>query len=195
MARGWVKAAALYTGAVVLGVASAWLVLTRVGWSLNSFQVGAWRGTTLAGSAHADMYTRAVIALKALLALDRSETLYYVAERDDAGKPLRSRCNYRVTGKPPDARWWSVTANADDLYLFDAPNRQFSLNGDTAVLGSDGSFDLTTGPQPIVGTHWLPTPSERGVVLALRLYNPSPAVQANPAGIVPPSIQPLGPCP
>ena len=76
----------------------------------QDLRVGAWRTSLVSGSPDADLYTRAKVAHVALLALAREETLYYVAEVDDRGDKLRSRCRYRIGGVPPPARWWSVTA-------------------------------------------------------------------------------------
>lgn len=186
---------ALYAGAVALGVASAWWVLKYVPGGATSVSAGAWTGSTLTGSADADMYTRARVALGGLLALSREETMYYVATHDDSGKPLRTRCTYRVQGPPPSARWWSITAYADDFFLFDAPNRQYSINSTTATLDARGQFAFSTGPAPLPGVHWLPTPGNRGVVLTLRLYHPTSDMQAAPSRLQPPSIQALGACP
>ena len=184
----------LYLGAVALGLGSAWWELRHATWSGNLVKVGPWTSSTLAGSTDADMYTRARVALEGLLALGRDETMYYVARHDDAGRPLRSDCSYRVEGLPPPARWWSITAYADDLFLFDAPNRQYSLNSGTARLDASGRFALMTGPNAIEGLHWLPTPGQRGLVLTLRLYNPAPDLQAAPARLQPPSIKAIGAC-
>ncbi|MBC7917126.1 MAG: DUF1214 domain-containing protein [Rhodoferax sp.] len=185
---------ALYFSAVALGLGSAWWVLKKAPWMSTSVSVGAWKANLRAGSTDADMYTRASIALNALLALGRDETMYFIATQDDAGQPLRSHCNYRVEGVPPAARWWSVTAYADDLFLFDAPNRHYSLNGSTAVLDAQGEFAFTTGPQAQGDAFWLPTPGKRGLLLTLRLYNPEPGLQAAPASLVPPAIRPVGAC-
>jgi hypothetical protein len=185
---------ALYFTAVILGLGSAWWILKKAPWMNQTLQVGAWKANLRAGSTDADMYTRASIALSGLLALGRDETMYFVAAQDDAGRPLRSSCSYRVEGLPPKARWWSVTAYADDMYLFDAPNKHYSLNGTTAQLDTNGRFAFTTGGQERPGTHWLPTPGNRGMVLTLRLYNPEPELQAAPMSLLPPSITALGTC-
>ena len=185
---------ALYGCAVVVGLGSAWWVLKKAPWMVQTVQVGAWRGNLLAGSPDADIYTRAAIAVNALLALGRDETMYFIAAHDDAGNPLRSSCSYRVEGVPPRARWWSVTAYADDMFLFDAPNQHYSLNGTTARLDANGRFALTTGGQEQPGTHWLPTPGNRGLILTLRLYNPEPDLQAAPASLTPPTIKAIGGC-
>lgn len=185
---------ALYCGAVALGLGSAWWAVKKAPWSKPTVEVGAWKANLLAGSQDADIYTRAVIAVNALLALDRSETMYFIAHKDDTGAPLRSRCSYRVQGAVPKARWWSITAYAEDMFLFDAPAGHYSLNGSTARLDANGQFTLTTGPVEQPGTHWLPTPGDRGLVLTLRLYNPDTELQAAPGSLAAPRITPLGAC-
>lgn len=67
--------------AVAAGLGSAWAVLK----SSAAFgeSAGPWRVSTLAGSADADLYTRARVALGGLLALNRQETMYYVADTDN----------------------------------------------------------------------------------------------------------------
>ena len=187
-------AAAVVLAGIALGLGSAWLAL-REPWSAPAVGAGPWRTSLVAGSADADMHTRARVAIGGLLALSRAETLYFVAERDDAGAPLRSRCSYRVEGQPPPARWWSVTAYAEDFFLFDHPARRYSVNGSTARLDAAGRFALVTGPLPAdTATHWLPTPGDRGLMLVLRLYNPDPALAAAPQRLVPPSIRRIGDC-
>jgi hypothetical protein len=192
--KRWAIGLGLYLGAVALGLGSAWWVLKKAPWLNTTLQVGSWRSNLLAGSPDADMYTRASVAVNALLALGRDETMYFIAATDEAGRPLRSACTYRIEGVPPKARWWSITAYADDMFLFDAPNKHYSLNGSTAKLDSQGRFGFTTGPSPIDNMYWLPTPGARGMVLTLRLYNPEPTLQASPASLVAPSIKRLGDC-
>ena len=130
----------------------------------------------------------------ALLALGREETMYFFAYQDDEKNRLRSHCSYHVEGVAPKARWWSVTAYADDMFLFDAPNKHYSLNGTNARLDANGHFAFTTGGQEQPGIHWLPTPGARGMVLTLRVYNPEPELQAAPASLLPPSIKAIGVC-
>ena len=192
--KRWLIGALLYLGAVLVGVSSALLVLKKSPWLNPSVQVGAWRVNLLAGSVNADMYTRASVAVNGLLALGREETMYFVAAHDDSGQALRSNCNYRIQGSAPAARWWSITAYADDMLLFDAPNGHYSLNGDIAKRSAEGRFDFTTGPTERAGSYWLPTPGKRGMVLTLRLYNPEPALQAAPQSLLAPQIERIGEC-
>lgn len=192
----WGAVLGLYLLAVAVGLGSAWWVLRHAPWSGAVIRVGAWTGSTLAGSPDADLYTRARVALEGLLALGREETMYYVAHHDDEGRALRSRCSYRVSGTPPGARWWSITAYADDFFLFNVPPGRFSVNSSTVQLDGQGRFSLHTGPQgPAAEGAWLPTPGDRGLVLTLRLYNPGPDLQAAPGRLAAPSIQLAGACP
>lgn len=205
--------------ALAVGLGSAWAALRSV--SNFGAAVGPWRASTLAGSPEADLYTRARVALGGLLALNREETMYYLASTDTAGRPLRSRCSYRVAGLPPKARWWSVTAYAEDLFLFANEQRRYSVNGQTAVLDAQGRFAFVTGPvapatalavaggspDPVASAvpgplasapgalTWLPTPGDRGLVFTLRVYIPDPALAAAPGTLQPPTIEPLGACP
>lgn len=194
-----------WTTAVALGLGSAWAVLRSV--SNYGAAAGPWRASTLAGSPEADLYTRARVALGGLLALNREETMYYVASTDSAGQLLRARCSYRVSGVPPKARWWSVTAYAQDLYLFDNPQQRYSVNGQTAVLDVQGRFAFVSGPaappaaaMPAVAPSegavpWIPTPGDGGLFFTLRVYNPEAALSAAPGTLQAPVIELLGACP
>jgi len=191
--RAWPLAVLLAIG-VLLGIASAWWQI-RPAAGLGD-AAGPWRVNLLAGSADADAVTRARVALGGLLALNRGETMYYVAGTDTSGQPLRSRCSYRVQGLPPPARWWSLTAYAEDRLLFADDARRYSINGSTARLDAQGRFSVHTGPQGQAepGAAWLPTPGDRGLLLTLRVYNPAPALQAAPASLQPPTITRIGDC-
>jgi hypothetical protein len=178
--------------ALVVGVGSAWCVV-RCGGG-GTVDAGAWKSTVLAGSVHADPYTRARVALGGLLALGPEETVYYVASTDEVGKPLSAHCHYRITGPAPSARWWSVTAYAEDRFLFADPQHRYSINNASPGL-PPGQVTLVTGPAPLGTGPWLPTSGEGGLLLVLRLYQPGPAVRLNASALVPLRIQLEGACP
>ena len=186
--------AGLVLAGVALGAAWTWSQLRlHAGFGVAA---GPWQVSLLAGSPDADPLTRARVALGGLLALNRDETMYYVASRDSDGRPLRARCAYRVSGLRPQALWWSVTAYAQDLYLFPDTERRYSINSATAALDAQGRFSVQTGPQaPAGGTAWLPTSGAGDLVLTLRLYHPATVLQADPARLDPPRIWSETPCP
>lgn len=186
----------LYVAAVVIGVASAWLWLTRVG--MSGVDAGIWRTNLLAGSREADAYTRARIALGAVLALDRSETLYYTTDQDDAGVALRAECRYRIEGTPPPARWWSITAYAADHFLFANAARRYSISGESATLDDRGRFSALIGPTADgagTGILWIPTAGTGPMRLTLRLYGADEPLQRDPAALPAPSVKRVGDCP
>jgi hypothetical protein len=189
--RVWTSLAVLAAG-IALGGASAliWLKSPRVA---DIITVGAWQTSLTTGSAAADPYTRTHIAITALLALNRSETTYFSASRDDSGQPLRSACTYDVLGPLLDARWWSITAYADDNFLIPNASKRFSHSNKTVTQGSDGRFTITLGPTPRNGD-WLPTGERGGFNLLLRLYNPGDSIARDPRTAQLPRIVRQGAC-
>ena len=191
MFRKLAIACAVLIVACGLGIGSAWLLVLH-GPSASGISVGPWRMSAVAGSVDAGIYARARIAITGLFALNPSETIYFQASRDDAGNPLRGGCVYRIDGATLPAKWWSVTAYADDLFLIPNPVNRFSFNMGN-VGAADGRFGIIAAGAAQPG-NWLPT-GAAGFHLMVRLYNPTPAAVANLGGIALPSIRAQGPCP
>ncbi|MBO6633701.1 DUF1214 domain-containing protein [Parvibaculum sp.] len=175
--------------ALVLGAGSVILVL-RAGGLGNEVTVGPWETSLVTGSSQADPYTRARVAIGGLLALNRSETIYFTAPRDDAGDTLRVSCSYKVIGSDLPARWWSITLYGEDHYLVSNLQDRYSFGGETVAREKDGSFVITVSPDETDG-NWIPTGGGQNgdtFTLTLRLYNPDERAAQNPGGIVLPRI-------
>lgn len=179
---------ALYLFAVVLGLGTAWFAVKRVG--IEGVTAGAWRADLLAGSADAGLYTRARIAVNAVLALDRSETIYFLATHDDRGTPLRAECRYRLEGRAPAALWWSITGYAEDNFLFPVESRRYSVSAHSLGVSTGQSYVATVGPS----TADIETQGIGPLRLTLRLYRPARSLQDDPATLDAPSIEPVGAC-
>lgn len=189
MRRGVLVAVTLMLG-LLIGIGSAAL---RIGQGLQTGDVrnGPWATNTTIGSAAADPWTRASVAVAGLLALSREETLYFTASTDSAGMPLRSARCYRIAGHDPAARWWSITAYGPDHFLIANPENRFSISKTQVSRDPDGTFVISAGmPAPA------PNPLPLGVreadapfSLTLRLYNPAPEAAAAPATTPLPSIE------
>ena len=178
--------------AVILGLGSAWLAVLH--WPADqALHVGAWRTSLSAGSQAANPYSRARIAITSLFALDRRETIYFEATTDDRGAALRANCQYRVIGSTLPARWWSITAYADDNFLIANSANRFSFNMGNIAYDADGAFTLLLASSPHPG-NWLPSGSQGGIILLLRLYNPAPDVAAEPSAAKLPRIVSDRPC-
>lgn len=175
--------------ALILGAGSA-LLLVRSSGLGGDVAVGPWRTSTIIGSAEADPYTRAKVAFAGLLALNRSETIYFTAARDEAGEKLRADCTYKIVGTDPPARWWSITLYGSDHYLLANPEDRYSYGGNTVAREEDGSFVIAVGPEKADG-NWIPTgdgQTDDTFTLTLRLYNPEEAAARDPSGVVLPQI-------
>ena len=181
----WVWPLVLLLG-LATGVGSAWGVLTKGG--SRGFENRGWTGSMVTGSADADPWTRAQVAVRGLLALTKSQAIYLTTKVDSAGAPLREDCRYRVEGAAMPGRWWSVTVYAADNFL--------PLNDDDAL-----SFDATEVRPDAAGKWtamlaskregegaWASTRNAGNYDLTLRIYNPVPAVQADFGRIPVPSI-------
>jgi len=170
--------------ALLLGIGSAW-------WAINShlppIRNGAWRYDPLVGSVAADPYLRARVAKVALLALTNSEALYFFAVADDDGNPLRCDQSYRVEGRDFDSRWWSITAYDADTFLILNQQDRYSYNMTNLERTADGGYTIFLARSPRPG-NWIPTGDGETFSLALRIYNPAPAVHEHVGTIALPRI-------
>jgi hypothetical protein len=176
---------------LVVGLGSAALSIRRVS-RRAAIRIGPWGTSTTAGSSEMGMYERAAVAAHALFVLNRSETVYYRAHSDDAGRDLDARCDYRIRGRPPDARWWSITAYGSDDFLIPNAQERYSFTMTNLAMEPDGSFLIRASPRPQPG-NWLPLGGSGHVSFTLRLYAPSAAIASHPEGAALPAI--AGVCP
>jgi hypothetical protein len=201
----WLSRSLFVISAVAVGLTAAWALVRKAG-DASTVQAGPWRASTLTGSPDSGALLRAQVAVAGLLALSRQETMYYIAREDSAGQPLRASCRYAIKGPTPAARWWSVTAYADDYFLFTVPSGRYSFNSEQhRILAGEQpekpqkllSFMMETGPA-LNGPEWhVPTPASNksgGLVLTLRLYNPAPQLAQAPESLKAPTIERIGAC-
>lgn len=149
---------------------------------------GPWLTDLTIGSREAGMHLRFFIAKHTLLALAKSETIYYTASTDDAGEPLRSDCDYRIEGRPLDARWWSITVYGEDDFLIPNSRNRYSYTMNNLAYGADGSYRICLSRTPKEG-NWLLTGDKlQNLSITLRLYNPGQAFYQNPGTVELPHI-------
>ncbi|MGQ0533911.1 MAG: DUF1214 domain-containing protein [Caulobacteraceae bacterium] len=161
--------AAIVAGAL-LGAASAWATLS-FGASSFTEHYGAWVHSRAAGSSAADPYTRAIVAREGLLALSAREALYFSLYEDEHGRPLSESCIYELSGRPLDARWWSITLYADDNFL--AQNTDAAHSIDTTRVGNDRAWLARISPVRGDTAYWVSSrAARRDFVIMLRVYNP-----------------------
>lgn len=170
----WHYAAAVALG-LIAGSGSA-LVWMREGLA----EVGeGWQGSRYAGSVDADAWTRANVALTGLMALKRSQAIYFIRTSDDSGARLDESCRYRVAGGALPGRWWSVTVYAPGGVL--PRNGDHALSFDATRVHPDGAghWQAIVAPAPQPGVAWASSRGAGRFDLTLRIYNPNTAAQAD----------------
>jgi len=194
MMRRWLY----YLGAVVvgalLGLGSAlWMAgLWPPGrnFAFGNVDVGGWRSDFASGSKAADPYTRARVARHGLLALAKTEAVYFTRTVDDKGAPLRETCTYRLSGAQMPAGWWSVTLYDGQSML--PANTDNALSIDAEQMGKGAWSALIAPRRPAGGEAWISSRAAGTFDLTLRLYMPSPELLSRPnAALAPPRIERL----
>ncbi len=185
--KSWHRYAIALVGGLTVGLGAAW-ALTGGGLSHGAIANGPWTTSLGFGTKATDPVTRALVARAGLLALPAKETVYWSATTDAAGTPLDGNCRYRLSGKPLDARWWSVTIYDAKGYLVANPTDIWSVNGANVALDAKGEWRVTISPTKPADGAWLPGTKGQPFHLTLRMYNPGQAFRADPAKAVLPQI-------
>lgn len=205
------RTALRYVVAIVLGlvIGTAVAVRTvRAGALGSNVAIGPWQTGLDFGTADASAKTRAIVALRGLLALPAREARYYTAATDDAGQSLDGRCRYRVSGGTLPGRWWSLTLYDRDGYLVANPAGRYSVESSTvapvavggaggdarvlaAIFSSERGWTVSVAPTPMTTRariNWLPTGAIDRFELTLRTYLPPDGGVGNPPRSALPSI-------
>jgi hypothetical protein len=130
-----------------LGAGSALWMVARAKSMGGDIEANGWHTSPQVGAPAADPWTRALVARAGLLALAKSETIYFSRDRDDAGRPFSDRCTYLLEGGPLPARWWSITLYAGDIYL--AFNQDNAASVDATRLQRD-EHQSYTALEPVI---------------------------------------------
>ena len=185
--------AARYAICVLLGLLAgggAAVQAVRQGFSDGTLASGPWETGKDFGSADASALVRARVALRGLLALPRSEAMYFTARTDSNGAALDGSCRYEIRGGRFDARWWSVTLYDRAGWLVPNPWHRHSV-GSGAVPGeSADAWSIAVAPAEQPGL-WIPSTGAPQFDLTLRLYHPGSTLREAPQQSVMPEIRRL----
>jgi hypothetical protein len=184
--RPWLRYLVCTIVGTVAGIAIAGQTVRSGAFGAN-VAIGPWTTGTDFGTAQASAKTRAVVALRGLLALPASEARYYTAATDDTGRALDGRCRYRLTGGALPAKWWSITVYDGAGYLVKNEAGLYSLGNAALGAGEQARWNVVLAPDRQPG-HWLPTGRIDHVELTLRIYLPADGGQGNLARAQLPAI-------
>jgi hypothetical protein len=151
---------------------------------------GVWSTGVNVGTTSAGPLTRAVVALRGLLALPKSEARYFNASTDSSGAPLSGRCSYRVEGGALAARWWSVTVYDRGGWLIVNPYNRHSVGSAAVPVAANGRWSFIVAPNQTPGA-WIPTATRDAFELTLRTYRPRDGLLGDLRGVDLPTITKL----
>ncbi|WP_413658860.1 DUF1214 domain-containing protein [Maricaulis sp. D1M11] len=158
---------------------------------LGGIAIGPWRTNLHIGAPDAPATVRAIIARKGLLALNRSETVYFSADQDSHGDALDEACRYDVVfDEAPAAYWWSLTVYAQDDFLAVNGEDAHSVHADTMVWSDNGRGVVAVGHPS--AENGLSTRNGGAFNLTLRLYLPDETIAMDPRTATLPRINRLG---
>jgi hypothetical protein len=155
--------------AAAVGLGTTWLVLTR-GTAFGAVPIGAWTAWPKIGTRDIDPYARATLARTGELPVGSGDGVAFLARTDDGGRPLDGRCDVRIVGTTPQARFWTLTLYDPQGRLIGNSIDRGGFTSQEVVRRADGSFEIAVAPRTRAG-NWLPTNGVDSYVLVLRLYD------------------------
>lgn len=155
--------------AAAIGLGTTWIALTR-GIAYGGITIGAWTAWPKNGTSGIDPYARAMMARTGELPVGSGDGVAFYATADETGQSLDGRCDVRVSGITPQARFWTLTLYDTEGRLVANSMQRQGFTSQEIVRKSDGSFEITVGPRARPG-NWLPTAGVEKYVLVLRLYD------------------------
>lgn len=155
--------------AAVLGLGGTWVALSR-GTAFGAVTIGAWTSWPKTGTPDIDPYARAMIARRGELPVGLGDGVAFFAHTDDRGHPLDGRCEVRIAGTTPQARYWTLTLYDSEGHLVANGLNRYSFTSQEVTRGSDGTFEIVAAPRARPG-NWLPTGGIDRYVVVLRLYD------------------------
>lgn len=152
---------------------------------------GPWTAFRSIGAADADPYSRARISREGILALGEGEGLAFVAERDSTGDRLRYDCAYRVEGVFPQARFWTMFAEAAGSTNAPDTAPVSAIQSRNMMRQPNNDVVVTVGPTPVSG-NWLQTNGSGAMRIVTTMYDFSLATQVEASDRLMPRIVEAG---
>jgi hypothetical protein len=154
---------------LALGLWTAYLTV-RSPAPVDAITLGPWQAWPNAGTVDVDPYSRARLSRTGEIPLGSGEGLALLAQTDEAGEPLTSRCGYRISGQTPPARLWTLAVESVDGRVVPERNGIAALGSDVLLRSADGSFDIALSPTPQPG-NWISTVQAARFRVVVRLYD------------------------
>ena len=155
-----------------LGGTTAWYSI-QYAHRIGTINFGPWTAFPFAGASEVDPYTVARSVAEGTVPMGATEGLTFEAFADSQGRTLTLSCDYRIEGKAPPSKLWTlVTYDGEGKLVKPAPGGASALYSNGVVHFPDGSFLVTASRRPQPG-NWLAISGEGSMRLVLRLYDTS----------------------
>ena len=173
---------------LLLGFAVAVYRITHPSEGSVTVQNGVWQANKKMNLGEDKLLT-AQIALGATFALQPSEVIYMVVNKDADGKVLHSGEDYVIKGNKSQlkSRYWSITLYGEDHMLVANEADRFSYNMTNTDFDENGNFEIHISSDKKT-PNWLPSGEEESFLLLLRMYHPHASVYENVEEIELPKI-------
>ena len=132
-------------------------------------QAGPWVTRPKIGTAEADPYSKALMAVRGALPMAAAEGLMLTATRDSAGASLNGQCTYKVAGPTPGASYWTLTAYDPEGGSGERHGVRAGFTSAEIVRFENQPAAIVFSAQPRPG-NWVPLRADRPFELILRLY-------------------------
>jgi hypothetical protein len=154
---------------LALGLWTAWLTV-RSPAPIDAITLGAWQAWPNAGTEDVDPYSRARLARTGEIPLGTGEGLTLLAQNDDLGAPLTSRCSYTIAGQTPPARLWTLAVEHTNGRVIMDRGELGAIASDALLRTSDGGFEIVLSRDPKAG-NWVSTDHASRFRVVVRLYD------------------------
>jgi hypothetical protein len=154
---------------LALGLWTAWLAV-RSPAPIDVIAIGPWNAWPNAGTIDVDPYSRARFARTGEVPLGSGEGLALLAQTDDFGRPLTTRCEYRVSGLTPPARLWTLSLETPDGRVLRNLHGLSAISSDALLRTPAGAFEVALSATPRPG-NWVSTAETQRFRIVVRLYD------------------------
>ena len=158
--------------ALLVGFGLSYYALSD-GLMFGAIQIGPWQAWRDVGAPNPDPYTRAFIARSGALELGTTEGIQFVASTDSDNRKLDRDCRYRIDGKTPAARFWTlVPVSATDGTPIARADGPLNFQSTRLSRAGDGSAALYVS-KTIAPDNWIEITGDGAFSLVLSLYDTS----------------------
>ncbi|GEO84342.1 MULTISPECIES: DUF1214 domain-containing protein [Alphaproteobacteria] len=158
----------------------------------GAIKLGVWSAFPAAQTVDADPYAKSHRAKAGRLLYGSAEGLTFTAATDEDGNQLTGTCSYRIVGRTPAARLWTLyAANPEGEPLPARADLPFAHHSQSILRNQDGTFEIAVSPtaRPM---NWLALPDTGAFTLVLTLLDTPAAGSSGLIGLEMPRVESLG---